>query len=86
MSKPDITSYTHALERVNARHAVSKFAGIDFETGSSTTELAELLGYINYTDLSDNHTEEVSRVLRLLAGPHGLAIYKALKARKQDGS
>lgn len=46
--------------------------------------LAGLIGYKNYQDYRKNCVPRDIEVLRMLAGPHAMAIYKALKAREND--
>ena len=48
-------------------------------------EFARTIGYQDWHDirhLQDQNCEKLKHILQMLQGPHALAIYKAMKARK----
>lgn len=51
------------------------------ETVLNITELARLLGYATESDLKRYQSAEDDRKMRLLAGPYGPVIYKAMLRR-----
>lgn len=50
---------------------------------SMVGHLCWLLGHKGVSEMLRNYTDEDARVVRLLAGPHGYTIYKALLARRE---
>lgn len=57
-----------------------EFTGLE---GHHLDEFAQLLGYKNFRKYIYKVTSEQANTVRALAGPHGIAIYKAILARRK---
>lgn len=61
----------------------ARATGGEFLEDYHLDEFAQLLGYKNFRKYIYKVTSEQANTVRALAGPHGIAIYKAILARRK---
>lgn len=71
--------------RLDAIRALRKISG--YETGiTGHNSFAKLLGFKDMFDMYTNFDDSHRRVCRLLIGPHGYSVFKALEAKRSSNT